>query len=218
MPGMTHREHLEKSIERLQAERAIFQGKIMRLSQAQLDFKPSSLSWSIGQIAHHVALGEGVWQGYLRGILRDGLRENGITRRVSLQEVPFSSRVVPDFILKSPFVITPLSLFMSFLPRPVQSMLFAVPIFKLNAGPRMQPKLGQSRSYVITFLESTRKITVDLVKPHADKDLSRFRIIHPLVGDQDIYGVLELLASHEQRHSLQIDSIQKAPGFPGPEV
>ncbi len=215
---MTQREQLEKSLERLRAERAVFQGKIARLSQAQLDFKSAPHSWSIGQIAHHVGLGEGVWQGYLRGILRDGLRDNGITRRVSLQEVPFSSRVIPDFILKSPFVITPLSLFMNFLPRPMQSMLFAVPLFKMNAGPRMQPKSGQSRSHVIAFLENTRKITLDLVAPHADRDLSRFRIIHPLVGDQDVYGVLELLASHEQRHSLQIDSIQKAPGFPGPEV
>jgi hypothetical protein len=214
---MTPREQLKRTLARLGAERAVFKGKLETLTQAQLDFKPASHSWSISQIAHHVGLGEGVWQGYLRAILKDGQRSNGVAQKVSLQEVPFSSRVVPDFILKSPFVITPISVFMNFMPRPLQSMLFAVPLFKMNAGPRMQPQKGMSRGQVLSYLEHTRRITLELVEPHGEKDLSRFRIIHPLVGDQDVYGVLELLASHEQRHSLQIESIRRNPSFPGRE-
>ena len=95
-------------------------------------------------------------------------------------------------------------------------MLFAVPLIKMEAGSRMLPTPGLPRTQILRQLEATRKATLNLIEPCAEWDLTRFRVIHPLVGDQDIYGVLDLLASHEQRHSLQIDSIRKQPGFPMP--
>jgi hypothetical protein len=67
------------------------------------------------------------------------------------------------------------------------------------------------------LLSDTRKATLDLLAPFKDWDLSLFRIQHPLVGDQDVHGILELLASHEQRHAQQVDSIKKAIHFPRQE-
>ena len=211
---MTNRDRLTRVLDRLQHERAVFLSKIDGLNQAQLDYQPSRHAWSIGQVAHHVGLGEGVWQGYLKSILKDGKREKGATRKVSLEEVPFSSRIVPDFILNSPFVLTPLSVLMNMMPRPLQSMFFAVPLVKMDAGPRMQPKRGLPRAHIYKFLEEIRKNTLQLVEPLADWDLTRFRILHPLVGDQNVYGILELLASHEQRHAQQIATFKKTNGFP----
>jgi hypothetical protein len=211
---MTNQDRLKKALDRLQHERAVFLSKIDGLNQIQLDYQPSRHSWSIGQVAHHVGLGEGVWQGYLKSILKDGDQEKGTTRKVSLDEVPFSSRVVPDFILNSPLVLTPLSVMMNVIPRPLQSMFFAVPLVKMDAGPRMQPMQGLPRAQILKFLEEIRKNTLQLVEPLADWDLTRFRILHPLVGDQDVYGILELLASHEQRHAQQIGTLKKANGFP----
>ncbi len=215
---MTNQDRLTKAVDRLQHERAVFLSRIGRLDQGQLDHKSSRTSWSIGQIAHHVGLGEGVWQGYLRSILKNGDREKGATRKVTLQEVPFSSRLLPDFVFKSPFIITPLSIMINLMPRPLQSMFFAVPLVKMDAGPRMQPKPGIARAHVLKFLDETRKATLELVEPLADWDLTRFRIIHPLVGDQDVYGILELISSHEQRHSQQIESLKKVTGFPRKEA
>jgi len=211
---MTTQDRLTKAIDRLQHERAVFFGKFECLDQRQLDYKPSRNSWSAGQIAHHVALGEAVWQSHLKSVLSRGNRERGAIERVSLEQIPFSSRVIPDFVFKFPFVVGPMSFFVNLMPRPVQSMLFAVPLFKMDASMRMQPKLGMSRAQILEVLEETRKATLKLVEPYADWDLTRFRINHPLVGNQDVYGVLDLLASHEQRHSLQIESIKKQPGFP----
>ncbi len=214
---MTNRELLEKAVDRLHHERAVFLSKIERLVQAQLDYSPSRNSWSAGQVAHHVALGESVWQVHLKNVLAGGDREGGAVERVSLDQIPFSSRIVPDFILKSPLVVLPLSFLVNMMPRPFQSMLFAMPLIKMEASTRMLPTQGLSRTQILSRLEETRKATLNLVEPCADWDLTRFRVVHPLVGDQDIYGVLELLASHEQRHSLQIDSIKKQPGFPMPD-
>lgn len=214
---MTNQDRLTRAIDRLQHERAVFFNKFERLDQGQLSYKPSRNSWSAGQIAHHVALGEAVWQAHLKNVLSKGNRERGAIERVTLQQIPFSSRVIPDFVFKSPFVVGPMSFFVNLMPRPLQSMLFAVPLFKMDASVRMQPKQGMSRAQIIDLLEETRKATLKLVEPYAEWDLTRFRVNHPLVGNQDVYGVLDLLASHEQRHSLQIDSIKKQPGFPKPE-
>ncbi len=211
---MTNAEHLTKALDRLQHERAVFMSKCDRLNQAQLDYQASRHSWSVGQVAHHVGLSESVWQGYLKSVLKDANREKGATLKVSLDEVKFSFRLIPDFILNSPFVLTPLSLMMNMVPRPLQSMFFAVPLIKMDAGPRMQPKHGLPRAQIFKLLEEVRRLTLHLLEPLAEWDLTRFRILHPLVGDQDVYGILELLASHEQRHAQQIETFKKAHAFP----
>jgi len=212
---MSNRDRLEKAVGRLRRERAAFLSRFESLTQTQLDFRPSRNAWSVGQIAHHVALGETVWQGYMKSVLARGDREHGAVERVSLKQIPFRSRFFPDFVFKSPLVVTPMSVLVNMLPRPFQSMLFAVPLFKMDASERMQPASGLPRAQVFGLLEEVRKRTLDMVEPRADWNLGRFKVSHPLVGDQDIYGVLDLLASHEQRHSLQIESIRKKPGFPG---
>ena len=212
---MTASEQLKRGVDRLQQQRGVLLGAIETLTQEQLDYRPSRHSWSIGQIAHHVGLGEVVWRGYLKALLKDGGAGGSAVLRVSLQEVPFSSRILPDFVLRNPLVLAPLSMMVNLMPRPLQSMFFAIPLVKMDAGPRMQPKLGMSRSQVFKFLAETLKGTLDILDPLAGKDLSRYRIVHPLVGDQNVYGVLDLLSSHEQRHAQQIESIRKASAFPG---
>ncbi len=211
---MENRERLTRAIDRAQHERAVFLGKIEGLSQAQLDFRPARNAWSIGQIAHHVGLAEGVWQGYLSSVLKAGASKKEATLRVSLQEVPFSARLIPDFILRNPFVLGPLSMVVNLLPRPFHSMLFAVPLIKMDSGPRMQPRHGMSRGQLLKLLDETRKEMLAILDPAAGWDLTRFRVVHPLVGDQDPYGILELIASHDQRHSQQVGSITKNSDFP----
>lgn len=211
---MSNQDRLARAIDRLLHQRAYLLSKIEGLQQAQLDFQPSRQAWSIGQVAHHVGLGENVWQGYMKTALKNAKQTREATLQVSLDDVPFSSRFVPDFLWRNRFVLTPLSLMVKCIPRPVQSMLFAVPLLKMDAGPRMQPKHGLPRTQILQMLDDTRKMTLDMLQPVSDWDLARVRIVHPLVGDQNVYGILELLASHEQRHAQQIDSIKKKTNFP----
>jgi hypothetical protein len=212
---MNARDQFSKAVDRLEHQRALLLSAIETLNQVQLDFKPSRQSWSIGQIAHHVGLGEVVWRGYLKSLLKDGAARGEGCVRVSLNEVPFHSRFIPDFVLRSPFVLGPLSLMIDFMPRPLQSMFFTVPLVKMDAGARMQPKLGMSHGQVLKFLADTRRATLEVLDPLSEKDLTRYRIVHPLVGDQNVYGVMDLLASHEKRHTQQIEGIKRNPEFPG---
>jgi hypothetical protein len=78
----------------------------------------------------------------------------------------------------------------------------------------MQPRVGLTRTQILKILSDTRKTTMDLINPVADWDLSRFRLNHPLVGEQNVYGILELIASHDQRHTSQVESIKKTSDYP----
>lgn len=211
---MTNREQFSRAVSRLERERALLLEGIGRMSRPQLDFKPSRPAWSVGEVVHHVALAEKLWQGYVRELLDKGDPQRGARREISLQEIPFSSAAIPDALLRSPLVLGPLSFMVNFVPGPVQSTLFAVPLIKMQAGPRMQPTHGLPSSTLLELAGQVRQTTLKLLAPAAQWDLTRFRIVHPLVGDRDIYGILELIASHDQRHRLQIKSIQENPDFP----
>lgn len=211
---MTNKERLMKSVDRLQEQRAALLRKVDYLSQQQLDFRSDRLSWSVGQVTHHVGLAEELWQGYLRELLEGASSAQERTRKVTLKEVPFKSRLVPEFLLQSSLFLVPASVFINVLPRPVQSMMFAVPLIRMQSGPRMQPKAGLSLSELLQLLERVRRSTLEILKPVEERDLSRFFIDHPLIGKQNIYGMLELIASHDQRHALQIESVKRSPRFP----
>ena len=205
---------LERHIDRIQRERTALLSRIEGLSQLQLDYQPSRQSWSIGQIVHHVGLAEKLWRGHLSRAIRKAGPKREATVHVSLDDVPFRSRVLPDFLWRNPLVLPPLSLMVKLIPRPIQAMMFAIPLIKMDAAPQMQPKRGLSRNQILQFLEETRRTTLDLLRPICDWNLTRIRVVHPLVGDQDVCGILELLASHEQRHAQQIDLIKKRASYP----
>ncbi|MGI8785763.1 MAG: DinB family protein [Acidobacteriota bacterium] len=212
---MTNREQLHRAIERMQQERGVLRSKIGLLSQEQLDFRPLRSSWSIGQVGHHVGLAEGVWQSYLSELLRNGAGGGNKTRKVTWREVPFRSRLVPNIVMESSLFQTPISMMLYLAPRPLQSMMFAVPIVRMEASPRMQPEAGLPRSTILDSLDQVRAATLKIVEPSADWDLTNYRIDHPFVGNRDVYGMLDLIASHDQRHNQQIDTIRKSPRFPG---
>lgn len=211
---MTNREKMGRMQNLLRRERANLLGALEGLTDEQLNFKPNSRSWSAGQVAQHVGIGEEVWQGFLRSLLSEGAGRGGKVRRISLQELSFTSRLIPDFVLNSPLVLEPVSVLVDWMPRPLQMMFFAVPLVKIGAGPRMQPAGGLSGKALLEYLSGIRKATLELLGPHSDEDLSTYRIIHPLIGDRNIYSVLEMLANHERRHTSQIKSVIGSAGFP----
>ncbi|MBI2821454.1 MAG: DinB family protein [Acidobacteria bacterium] len=211
---MNRQERLSSVMERVQQARASLLGKAEDLKQPQLDFKPSRSAWSAGEVVHHVGLAEQVFQGYLRELLRPELQERGAIRRLSLQELPFGASLVPDFLLRSPFVLLPVSIMVNFIPAPVQSLLFEVPIIKMQTGDRMQPTHGLTRAALLDFVREVRRTTLGILAPAQRWNLSRFRITHPLIGNKDVYGILELVASHDQRHQRQIERVRENPGFP----
>jgi hypothetical protein len=212
---MSHEERLRKALDMIERERGAFLAPLEPLSQNQMNFKPAADAWSIGEVAHHVGLTEQLLQRNVRELLEKGGERREAYREVPFDELPMGPQMIPDALLRmAPLQLT-FSIMNRLLPRAVQSFLLANPIAKIRTAPLVEPKAGLAKSELMDFLKDLRHATVTLLEPVNDWDLSRFRWNHPLMGTHDVYGTLELLASHDQRHRRQVDRIKNDPKFPG---
>ena len=184
------------------------------LSQSELDFKPAPDSWSVGEVAHHVGLTETAFQRYMTELLRSGSPERGASRTIPFDELPMGPQMIPRSVLRLAPVLMPFSIMSSFMPKRLQSALLANPLVKIKTAPAVEPKAGISQVDLLGFLLQARKSTLELLEPVKDWDLARFRWFHPLMGEHDIYGTLELLASHDRRHASQVQRVKQDSKFP----
>jgi len=211
---MTNAERLTLAVERLQKERAALLAPLHGLSQAQLDFKPSESAWSAGEVAHHVSLTERVFQGYMRDLLQAGGPVKGASRTIRFEELPMGPQMIPTSLLRLAPVLLPFSIMSSLMPESLQSALLANPLVKIKTAPQVEPKAGIPGAELLELLSQTRQATLALLEPVQDWDLTRFRWFHPLMGGHDLYGTLELVASHDRRHCGQNERVKKNPRFP----
>jgi len=211
---MTNEERISHALDRIQRERATLYSQFEGLSQAQLDFKPSRDSWSVGEVAHHVGLAEKMLQDNVRELLQAGEGRRRVTRKVTFRDLPMKPRIIPGLLLEMEPLLLSFSIMNTFVPRPLQSFFLANSIFRIKTAPALEPTAGMPREELLRYLHDLRDATLKLLEPAKSKDLSRYRWRHPLMGTHDIYGTLELMANHDQRHRLQMEEIQKSSDFP----
>jgi hypothetical protein len=211
-------EKLPALLAKIDSARRTFLSQISPLSQEQLDFKPGRNEWSVGEVAHHVALTEEGFQSTLRELLEKGGESGSAIKNIGIDELALGPSMIPQGILQGmlqlPGVRAPISLGMTLMPDFIKSFILANPIMKIRTAPALEPKAGLPRQELLGQLKSLRAATLALVEPLADKDLSRYRWQHPLFGTRDIYSTLEMLADHDQRHLTQIQRIKRARAFP----
>jgi hypothetical protein len=217
---MTNEEKFARATEQMQRERIAFLARFEGLSQAQLDFKPARDSWSVGETAQHVGLTERVIRDNLKNLLQEagdrdeaGDRQDTL-RKVGFHELPLAPRFIPAALFRFPPFLMSLSLVSRMVPRPVQTFFLANPLLKARAAPNVEPKGAMPKEELMEFLRSGRESTIALLEPSKSRDLSRIRWEHPLMGTHDIYGTMELLAGHEQRHRTQIERVKSDARFP----
>ena len=146
-------------------------------------------------------------------LLGSGSPGRGASRTIPFDELPMGPQMIPPSVLRLAPVLLPFSIMSSFMPKSLQSALLANPLVKIKTAPAVEPKAGVPRADLIGFLEQARKNTLALLEPVKDWDLARFRWFHPLMGGHDIYGTLDLLASHDRRHAGQVERVKQDPGF-----
>ena len=211
---MTNEEKFARAKDQMQRERTAFLARFEGLSQVQLDFKPARDSWSVGETAQHVGLTEQVIRDNLQKLLQEAGDRPDTLRKVEFHELPLAPRFIPAALFRFPPFLMSLSLMSRMVPRPVQTFFLANPLLKARAAPNVEPKAGMPKNHLLEFLRSGRESTIALLEPSKSRDLSRIRWEHPLMGTHDIYGTMELLAGHEQRHRIQIERVKSDARFP----
>lgn len=204
---------MQHSITKMQENREKIVGSVRDLSQAQLDFQPAPESWSIGQIAEHVALSE---RG-LMDIVQSLFQKPGAPKllRIGYDQLPLIIKGIPNDIARLSFeMLQPFSFLTRFTPNAIVQFMLANPIIKAQAAPRSIPAHGKARGDLAAFLAQVRKSTLQFLETVKDKDLAQYHWVHPLLGYQDLYGMLGMIASHDHRHIQQIEAVRKDPHFP----
>jgi hypothetical protein len=135
---------------------------------------------------------------------------------VSYDQLPLTIQGIPRGVARLSFeLLRPFSFMTRYVPKSVVQFMLAHPIVRAKAAPQSEPTHGKARAELAAFLGDVRQSTLRLLDTVKDKDLSRFHWSHPILGYQDLYGILDLIASHDNRHIQQIENLRKDPRFPG---
>lgn len=155
-------------------------GKVLALlrsvTQAQADRRPAEKEWSVGEVAHHLALTE---------------------REVMGQAAHLAATAKPneydydDVVKKRPFRIE-------------DSWDVGV-TGKAEAPPQLVPTAARPLGELLQGLEEARAHTRRLLAPYRDQDLGVKFFLHRRVGPMTLYERLAFTAYHDLKHLRQME-------------
>lgn len=187
------------------------------LSQERLDRRPASGKWSIGEVLDHLLLSEEFYRGEIERLIDLARSGREPVLRRSFSDVDVSIGFIPKSLL-SLFEI-PITFAGLFVPNAVREAILRNRLIPAQNPSFATPRHGRSadelREELVASLAKTRAI----LETNTDLDYRRMVIQHPLMGSNDVPGMLRFLALHEQRHQDQIREIletftRREPGVP----
>ena len=124
---------------------------------------------------------------------------------VSIGFIP--KRLLP--VLEVPFTVLNL-----FLPGSVRDFMTRYRLIPAQNPDLTNPRRARPVEELRNDLNASMKETEALLESHSDLDYGEMMIQHPLLGINNVPGLLRSLALHEQRHQSQIHGILTDPRFP----
>ncbi|PYV07219.1 MAG: hypothetical protein DMG07_29320, partial [Acidobacteria bacterium] len=157
------------------------------VSEEQARFRPAEGAWSIGELAHHVALSQGRVLGALRRLLEQAERSG-----LGPDTDPATALSSLDFIVE----------------RAAQE--------KFKAPPQAVPEYGRALAATVPELRAQEAELEALLPRLAHRDPCRLKFPHPAFGDFDAYQWILFLGGHAARHARQMASVGQHPDWPKP--
>lgn len=182
------------------------------LSQAQADFAPAPGKWSAGEVLDHLVLAERLNREQFVELI--ALRRAG--RRPEIRrgfaDVNVSVAYLPKSVL--PFLEVPFTLLNALTPAFVRETLARNRIIPAQRPDAAAPRKGRAVGELRRDLASSFAETESLFANNLGLDYGSMFVSHPLLGRNDVPGLLRFVALHEQRHQSQIGEIAADPQFP----
>lgn len=185
---------------------------VQKLSQSQMDYKPAPSKWSIGEVLDHLILGQRLNLSYIAEVI--GMKKAGRrpVLRLSFTDVDVSIGYLPKSIL--PALEVPFSVLSMFLPDGVRDFMTRYRLVPAQNPELTAPRHSRPADELRNDLISCLKETEALLESNAHLDYGEMLIQHPLLGNNNVSGLLRFLALHEQRHQVQIEEILTSLRFP----
>jgi len=131
---------------------------------------------------------------------------------LTFNDIDNSIAFIPREVI--PRFAAPLNVISTLMPRAVREAILRTPLIPaLNptaARPDARQPLATLRMRAVSSLDATEEIFRRELPP----DLMGVTMSHPLLGVNNIAGILGIIAAHEERHHGQIRSVLANPRFP----
>jgi hypothetical protein len=203
----------KESLEMFRATRSRTIELMNDLSQTQLDFTPETGKWSVGEVLDHLLLAESLNRGQIAELIDlKKAGRNPFVRR-TFSDVNVSVAYIPKSLL--PALEVPFTLLNAFIPASVRQCMTRNRLIPAQAPDIATPRKGRPTAELRENLTSSFKETESLFNANPDLDYLEMSVQHPLLGRNDVPGLLRFTAAHEQRHQSQIKDIMASPQFPG---
>jgi hypothetical protein len=182
------------------------------LSQPQLDFTYAPDKWSAGEVLDHLLLAEKLYRDQISELIE--LKKDGrkaFVRR-SFADVNVSIAHIPKPVL--PFLEIPFTLLNMCMPDGVREYMARNRVIPAQNPDAATPRRGRAAAHLGAELAASLKQTEDLLHANPDLNYGEMFVQHPLMGTNDVPGLLRFMALHEQRHQSQIADMLSHPQFP----
>jgi hypothetical protein len=174
----------DRALSELHATTKAFLDSIDGLSEAQWTYKPAPETWSIAEVAEHIALSE------------DALFELATAKLLqSPAQAPRDRAAVQKLDAKVLESVADRT-------QKAKAPEFLQPGGKWPNKAKLVEAFRQSRGRTIAFIRET------------DEDLRAHRMANETFGELDAYQWILLIAAHSDRHTKQIKEVAAAPDFP----
>ena len=196
----------------LSAARAQTLAALAPLSQAQLDFSPRPGRWSIGEVADHLLLAEGLYRDEIERLVALARAGRRPYLKRSFDDINVAPLHLPTPLLS--WLQLPLSVMTSVMPEQVRSFVTEFPVLPTRNPDRATPRHGRPGAELRAALARSLADTRGLVEANKDLDFARMISEHPLTGASDVPQILRFLSLHERRHQGQMERVRSDPRFP----
>lgn len=201
-----------ESLEMFRATRRRTIALANELSQVQLNFTSATGKWSVGEVLDHLLLAEKFNRDQIVELIELTRAQQKPFVRHTFADVNVSITYIPTSLL--PVFEVPFTLLNTFVPAGVREYMTRNRLVPAQHPDIATPTRGRPAAELREDLASSLKETENLFNANADLDYSVMIAQHPLLGTNNVPGLLRFMAAHEQRHQSQINNIMTSPQFP----
>lgn len=176
---------LREIVAEIERERQALYGSVEDLSQAQLDLRPDTESWSAGELLHHLYLSE-----------------TSIIKMLAMQTEKAGHDGLGADVSDGTMLGSLDRFGIETVTRKVQAPEF------------IAPQKGLTKEELLAVLKRSRAELLAVIERAAAYDLSQLVFPHPMLGQLNLYQWILFIGKHEQRHRKQIMAVRTALGFP----
>jgi uncharacterized damage-inducible protein DinB len=205
---------VQNTLNELRATRKKTLALVQGLSQTQTEFPPTRGKWSVGEVLDHLVRSERLYRRKFVELIELAKSGRQTVLRVSFAEVNTSIGFIPKPLLS--MLEMPLGVLNSVVPKCFRETFVQYRLVPAQAPSIAEPTKGRDLEELLRDLRQAQAEMETLFATNEHLDFGRMRVIHPLMGDNNVPELLHFIASHEQRHQKQIQDILKLASFPKP--